>query len=105
MGLKTQISVDSEVAPQHDISYRESLYHLGIKFKYKYSSMIEQLCFSDYDLMTEAYYRILSNITWVKKGSFRYSSNGVAQKVFLTRILHAYARWHVAITSYIGIML
>ena len=80
MGLKTQISVDSEVAPQHDISYRESLYHLGIKFKYKYSSMIEQLCFSDYDLMTEAYYRILSNITWVKKGSFRYSSNGVAQK-------------------------
>ena len=80
MGLKTQISVDSEVASRCNVSYRESLYRLGVKFKYKYSSMIEQLCFSDYDLMTEAYYRILSNITWVKKGSFRYSPNGIAQK-------------------------
>lgn len=79
-GLKTQISVDSDVVPQYDTSYKESLYRLGVKFKYKYSSMIEQLCFSDYDLMIEAYYRILSNITWVKKGKFRYSSNGIAQK-------------------------
>lgn len=79
-GLKTPISVDADVAKQYDTSYKESLYYLGIKFKYKYSSMIEQLCFFDYDLMIEAYYRILSNITWVKEGNFRYSSNGIAQQ-------------------------
>ena len=80
MGLETEIRVDSETTSRNNISYKENLYRLGVKFKYKYSNMIEQLCFYDYDLMIDAYYRILSNVTWVKKGCFRYSANGVAQK-------------------------
>ena len=69
------ITVDSET-----LSYGTSLYQLGSKFKYKYANMIEQLCFYDFDLMINAYKRILFNVTWIKNGNFRFSSGNAAQK-------------------------
>lgn len=69
------ITVDSETA-----SYGSNLYQLGIKFKYKYSNMIKQLCFYDVDLIIKAYERILKNETWIKNGNFRFSAGNITPK-------------------------
>ena len=69
------VTVDSDT-----ISYENNLYQLGVKFKYKYSNMIEQLCFYDFDLMIKAYEKILYNETWIRSGEFRFSTSNVAQQ-------------------------
>ncbi|MBD5510755.1 MAG: hypothetical protein HDR08_05830 [Lachnospiraceae bacterium] len=70
------IELDSEMVSSNSSDFGMLLSTLSQKFGCKYATMIEKLCFYNMDLIMNAYKRILVNITWVREGGFRFTSDG-----------------------------
>ena len=69
------VTFDADSTSPESENFSRDLSELSQKFRCKYASMIEKLCFYDLSLILQAYKKILLNHTWVKEGKFRYMSD------------------------------